>query len=141
MIKNKDGGVIVNISLIDGLIGEYGYPSYNAGKAGMINLTRSIALDYAMNNIRANAICPGPLEQEEGGQSKEKEVLFKDSKLVISKFIEAIPMGRRCKPIDVAKAALFLASDDSSYITGTALVIDGGLLAYSGLPKLSQLLK
>lgn len=141
MIRNEDGGAIVNISSIDGLVGEYGYPSYNAGKAGMINLTRSIALDYAKDNIRANAICPGPLEQEKGGQSKEKESLFRDPDMVVSKIIEAIPMGRRCKPIDVAKAALFLASDDSEYITGTTLIVDGGLTAYSGLPKLSQLLK
>ena len=141
MIKNRGGGTVVNISSIDGIIGEYGYPSYNAGKAGMINLTRSIALDYAKDNIRANAICPGPLEQEEGGQSKEKESLFKDPEMVINKIDEAIPMGKRCKAEYVAKAALFLASCDSEYITGTTLVVDGGLLAYSGLPKLSELLK
>lgn len=141
MIKNKDGGVIVNIASIDGIIGEYGYPSYNAGKAGMINLTRSIALDYAMYKIRANAICPGPIEPTEHGQSAEKISLFKDPEAIIKHQLETIPMGRKCMPIEVAKAALFLASDDSSYITATTLVVDGGLLGYSGLGKLSQLVK
>jgi NAD(P)-dependent dehydrogenase (short-subunit alcohol dehydrogenase family) len=141
MEKNDNGGVIVNIASIDGLIGEYGYPSYCAGKAGMINLTRNIALDFAHKNIRANAVCPGPLEQESGGQSKEKESLFKDPELVWKQIIEGIPMGKRCRADYVAKAALFLASDDAEYITGTTLVVDGGLLAYSGLPKLSKMLK
>ena len=141
MMKNKDGGIIVNIASIDGLIGEYGYPSYNAGKAAMINLTRNIALDYAMYNIRANAICPGPIEPSEQGQSAEKISLFKDIEAIVKHQLEAIPMGRKCKPIEVAKAALFLASNDSSYITATTLVVDGGLLGYSGLGKLSQLLR
>jgi len=137
MIKNKDGGVIVNISSISGLIGDYGFPSYNAGKAGMINLTRSIALDYAVYNIRANALCPGRIESTGQGQTENTAIL--EDEAVTKHQFETIPMGRKCKPIEVAKAALFLASDDSSYITATTLVVDGGLLGYSGMGKISQL--
>jgi NAD(P)-dependent dehydrogenase (short-subunit alcohol dehydrogenase family) len=141
MMQNSNGGIIINISSIDGLIGEYGYPSYNAGKAGMINLTRNIALDYSIYKVRANAICPGPIEADPSGQSAQKTSLFKDPEKIDKMVLDAIPMGRKAKTIDVAKAALFLASEDSGYINGTTLVVDGGLLAYSGLPKFTQLLK
>ena len=140
MLKNKDGGVIVNISSIDGLVSAHGLPSYDAAKAGLINLTRSIALDYAENNIRANAICPGQIKQK-AGQSEERDKLFKNIENLKKQALEAVPMGRLCEPIEVAKAALFLVSDDSSYITGTTWVIDGGLLARSALPKYSKYLK
>lgn len=106
----------------------------------MINLTRNLALDYADRGIRVNAICPGTLEFA-GKQNTEKKSLYKDPESVIKKIIEAIPLGRLCKPADVAKAALFLASNDSEYITGTTLAVDGGLLAHSGLPRFSKLLK
>jgi len=89
--------------------------------AGMINLTRSIALEYAQYSIRANAICPGQVE-EAAGQSTQRDHLVRD----LNEYV------RKCKTIEVAYAALFLASDESSDITGTTLVIDGGLLDHAG---------
>lgn len=140
MMKNENGGVIVNISSIDGLLGEYGFPAYNAGKAGMINLTRSIALDYAQHHIRANAICPGQVEETEG-QSTQRNDVVRDLDEYNRKCIDPVPMKRRCRPIEVAYAALFLACEESSYITGTTLVVDGGLLAHTGLPNFALLMK
>ena len=142
MIKDPDGRVIINIASIDGLIGEYGHPAYNSGKAAMINLTKNIALDYADIGIRANAICPGPIQQDVGQSSiRDAYSVFREPEKVHRMVLDAIPMGRKCTNEEVARAALFLASDDASYITGTTLVLDGGLLAHSGLQKLSKLLK
>jgi meso-butanediol dehydrogenase/(S,S)-butanediol dehydrogenase/diacetyl reductase len=142
MIKNPEGGVVVNIASIDGLIGEYGHPAYNSGKAAMINLTRNIALDYADYNIRANAVCPGPIQQDVGQSSiKDAYSVFTEPEKVHQMVLDALPMGRKCTNEEVARAALFLASDDAEYITGTTLVLDGGLLAHSGLPRFTQILK
>jgi len=142
MIKNPEGGAIVNIASIDGLIGEYGHPAYNSGKAAMINLTRNIALDYADCNIRANAVCPGPIQQDVGQSSiKDAYSVFTEPEKVHHMVLDALPMGRKCTNEEVARAALFLASDDAGYITGTTLVIDGGLLAHSGLPRFTKVLK
>jgi meso-butanediol dehydrogenase/(S,S)-butanediol dehydrogenase/diacetyl reductase len=142
MIKNPGGGVIVNIASIDGLTGEYGHPAYNSGKAAMINLTRNIALDYADCNIRANAVCPGPIQQDVGQSSvKDAYSVFTEPEKVHQMVLGALPMGRKCSNKEVARAALFLASDDASYINGTTLVLDGGLLAHSGLPRFTQILK
>lgn len=140
MIKNKDGGVIVNIGSIDGIIAAHGLPSYDAAKGGLISLTKSTALDYAEYNIRANIICPGQIDQK-GGQTEERQKIFREIDYLNKLALEAVPLGRLCKPIDVAKASLFLASDDSSYITGTSILLDGGLLARSALPQYSKYLK
>jgi meso-butanediol dehydrogenase / (S,S)-butanediol dehydrogenase / diacetyl reductase len=139
MLDNESGGAIVNIASIDGLLGEYGFPAYNAGKSGMINLTRNIALDFAKNGIRANAICPGQVE-EIVGQSTQRNDRVKNLAVYNEKCLAPVPMQRRCKPEEVAYAALFLASKESSYITGTTLVVDGGLLAHTGLPDFSEFL-
>jgi meso-butanediol dehydrogenase/(S,S)-butanediol dehydrogenase/diacetyl reductase len=139
MIRNSEGGTVVNISSIAGLRGGYGFPAYNSAKAGLINLTRNIALDYAKYGIRANAICPGQVE-EEVGQSTQRNSRIRDMDDYNKRFLEPVPLGRRCRPEEVAKAALFLASEDSSYITGIPLAVDGGLLARTGLPDLTNFL-
>lgn len=111
------GGVIVNTASMYGLVGAAGSAAYNAAKAGVVNFTRSIALEYATRNIRVNAICPGFIDTPILGDTDR------------SALIEATPMKRLGKPEEIAKAVLFLASDDSSFMTGSALVVDGGYTA------------
>ncbi|EXJ91112.1 hypothetical protein A1O1_04219 [Capronia coronata CBS 617.96] len=119
-------GVIVATASTSALGGEYGLASYAASKAGMLNLMRTMALDHARENIRINAICPGymPTPMTEGLGELVKVVE------------ESIPQGRGGDPTEVARAALFLASEDASYMTGQALIVDGGWSAHSGAPNL-----
>lgn len=111
------GGVIINTASMYGLVGAAGSAAYNAAKAGVVNFTRSIALEYATRNIRVNAICPGFIDTPILGDTDR------------SFLIEATPMERLGNPEEIAKAVLFLASDDSSFMTGIALVVDGGYTA------------
>jgi len=120
MIKNKRGSII-NMSSTSGLVGTPRH-AYSAAKGGIQSLTRSIAVSYAPYNIRANAICPGPVDTPMGAQVMADPQRKKE-------FMETIPMGRLARADEVAALALFLASDDSSYITGTFIPIDGGYTA------------
>jgi meso-butanediol dehydrogenase/(S,S)-butanediol dehydrogenase/diacetyl reductase len=118
----RGSGVILNISSVNGMAFFANEP-YSAAKAGVINLTRSMAVRYGKHGIRAVAIAPGtirtPLWQER--IDKEPEIF--------ERLIRWYPLGRVGEPEDVAKAAVFLASDDASWITGEVLRVDGGLLA------------
>lgn len=120
------GGAIVNISSVHGFVSYEGYAAYDAAKAGMIAMTRALALDHGRNGIRANAICPGyihtPMHDEWLEQQADPEATMKD-------VLKIHPLGRIGTPRDVAEAALFLASDASSFITGVYLTVDGGLTA------------
>ncbi len=118
MIKTG-GGSIINTSSIAGLVAFSGIAAYTASKGGIIQLTKSMALDFANKKIRANAICPGIIKT-----AMTKEML-KDKK-ASEAMLKATPLGRFGVPEDVASAALYLASDDSSFVTGTTLVVDGG---------------
>jgi len=127
MIAEKNG-VIINISSV-AAIRYWGGPAiaYNTSKAAVLQLTQTIALENARNGIRANCILPGvidtPLIQPNPDQHTPDEITkIKNSR------DSMIPMGRMGEPWDVAKAALFLASDDAKYITGTDLIVDGGLV-------------
>ncbi|MGB9750411.1 MAG: 3-oxoacyl-[acyl-carrier-protein] reductase [Caldisericia bacterium] len=117
MIKNKNGSII-NISSIVGIYGNTGQANYSASKGGLISLTKSIAKEVASRNIRVNAIAPGYIETE------MTSILNDDLKKNI---IEKIPLRRFGKPEDVSKLVTFLASPESSYITGQVFIIDGGL--------------
>lgn len=117
MMKAREGA-IVNIASIIGLIGNAGQCNYAASKAGVIALTKSSAKELAARNIRVNAIAPGFIE------SKMTDVLPEDVK---NKMLEQIPMSRFGKPEDVAKAVLFLVKDESAYITGQVLSVNGGM--------------
>ena len=118
MMKQRSGA-IVNIASIIGLIGNAGQCNYAASKAGVIALTKSTAKELAARNIRVNAIAPGFIE------SKMTEVLPEE---VSNKMLEAIPMKRFGKPEDIAKVAVFLASENSGYITGQVLTVSGGMV-------------
>ncbi len=117
-------GAIVNIASVNGLTG-LGEEAYSAAKAGVINLTRNMALKYGQHNVRVNVICPGTIQTAiwQARLAKEPDI-FK-------KLARWYPLGRVGMPEDIAKAALFLASDDAAWITGTTLNVDGGLMAGS----------
>ena len=121
----QGSGSIVNIASIEGLEGTEGGSAYNASKGAVVLLTKNIAIDYGRKNIRANCICPGfidtPMTSSVFSNAGMEEYL--------DRFREAHQLGRVGKPEEIASAALFLASDDASFVTGHALVVDGGFTA------------
>ena len=120
------GGAIVNVSSVHGLVAARRYLPYEAGKAGVINLTRQIAVDYGRQGIRANCICPGQIIVERGAE------WARQNPNRVRQAAATYPLGRPGRAEEVAQAALFLASDESSFVTGHALVVDGGLTAQLG---------
>lgn len=118
MMKQRSGN-IVNMASIIGLIGNAGQCNYAASKAGLIALTKSVAKELASRNIRCNAVAPGFI------QTKMTDKLPED---IRKKMLEAIPLGRFGVPEDVANVVLFLASDDSAYVTGQVLTVCGGMV-------------
>lgn len=118
MLKAK-GGNIINLTSVVGISGNAGQANYSASKAGVIGLTKSAARELASRNIRVNAIAPGFIETE------MTEKLSDDAK---GKFLQNIPLGKSGTCADVANLALFLASEESNYITGQVINVDGGLL-------------
>jgi NAD(P)-dependent dehydrogenase (short-subunit alcohol dehydrogenase family) len=121
-MRESGGGVIVNISSVGGLIGLARRPAYTAAKHGVIGLTKSLARDLGPAGIRVNAICPGlirtPLTEQYFAEDAFEEGLR-----------TVVPQGRAGTAADVADAALYLASDQSAYVNGIALTVDGGWLA------------
>lgn len=111
------GGTIVNTASMYGLVGSPGSAAYNAAKGGVVNLTRSLALEYAEQNIRVNALCPGFIDTP---------IIPEESKQVLATMT---PMKRLGQAEEMAKAVLFMASDDSSFMTGNCLTVDGGYTA------------
>ncbi len=126
MIKQKRGGKIVNITSIDALHpSSVGLAVYDASKHGLWGFTKNTALELAPHNIQVNAIAPGGIATPGAGAGKPAAP---DMEVVIKKFLEKIPMKRMGEPDDIGKAALFLASGLSSYMTGSQIVVDGGVL-------------
>ena len=123
----RGGGAIVNTASISGLFADFAIGAYNTAKAGVINLTRVAAIEYAARGIRVNCVCPGAIDTP----------LLQPS-LSIPGFAEEttrmIPMRRLGRPEEIAGVVMFLASDLASYVTGAAIVADGGLTAQTGLP-------
>ena len=117
MLKNKSGKII-NISSISGVNGIAGQANYSASKAGIIGLTKSFAKEMSSKGININAIAPGFIETDMTKVLNDKYV---------EEILNTIPSKRVGRPEDIAKAALFLASDMSDYITGQTLMVDGGL--------------
>ncbi|TMG27461.1 MAG: glucose 1-dehydrogenase [Chloroflexi bacterium] len=121
MIERR-GGVIVNITSVNGL-SALGNEAYSAAKAGVINLTQGIAVRYGHHGIRCNAIAPGTIRTPIWQERIDRDPV------VFERLVKWYPLGRVGEPEDIANAAMFLASDDAGWITGTVLTVDGGLLA------------
>jgi len=118
MVQRKRGGSIINMSSVVGVHGNYGQANYSASKAGLIGVTKSVAHEVAGRGVRVNAIAPGFIESDMTAELSAE---------VREKMLGAIPFRRFGSPQDVANAALFLASDLATYVTGQVLPVDGGM--------------
>ena len=123
MLAQRSGS-IVNLASIEGLEGFEGGSAYNASKGGVVLLTRNLAIDYGRRGIRANCLCPGLIETP-----MTAGIFQPGFERYLEAFVEGHQLGRAGRPEEVAAAALFLASDDASFVTGHALVVDGGYTA------------
>ena len=123
IMQEAGGGSIINIASVNGLIGLQAIHAYSAAKGGVIALTRSMAVAHGKDNIRINCICPGTI------QTEVWEPMLERNPQILDEITPWYPLGRIGQPIDIANAALFLASDEASFATGAVFVIDGGLTA------------
>ena len=126
-IREAGGGAIVNMASVQGLQSMPKVGSYAASKGGVLSLTRNMALDYAPEGIRVNAICPGTIDSEMVRSAARAEGGEMEANLV--RYGAVHPLGRIGTPEDIAQAAMFLAGDRGSFITGEHLNVDGGFMA------------
>jgi NAD(P)-dependent dehydrogenase (short-subunit alcohol dehydrogenase family) len=125
-MRETGGGSIVNTASILALTGDPFLPAYTATKTGVLGLTRAVACDYALDNIRCNCVCPGDMETP----MIEKYFAATDDPVAARREMESAYPGKRiAHPRDVAMAVLFLASDEASFVNGTYILVDGGLTA------------
>lgn len=122
-MRKSGGGSIVNMSSVAGLVGVPGVSAYGASKGGVRLFTKTVALECAKDNIRCNTVHPGIID------TNMQQVALRDNPEQYEILNESVPVGRMGRPEEVARCVLFLASDESSYVTGTELVVDGGLTA------------
>lgn len=125
-MRKTGGGSIINTASMLGLVASPNQAAYCAAKGGVVMLTKQIAIDYAGDNIRVNCICPSEVDTP---MHRTFIAESPDPAETRRRLMERIPLGRVARPDEIATAALFLASDASSYITGVALPVDGGLTA------------
>lgn len=131
-MRKRGGGAVVNVASISGLGGDYGFNAYNAAKGAVVNYTRSLALDHAVDNIRVNAVCPGLVAT--------RLTAFMEKKGLLPKLTSTIPMKRIGQAEEIAKLICFLSSDEASYMTGSIVVADGGQTASTGNINLKELM-
>lgn len=123
----KTRGCIVNTASVSGLGADWAMCAYNAAKGGVVNLTRSLALDFGKQGVRANSVCPSLTHT---GMTED---MVKD-KALVGKFMERMPLGRVAEPADIAAVVAFLASDDARFVNGANIPVDGGVMASNGQP-------
>lgn len=123
----KTQGSIVNVASVSGLGADWDMCAYNAAKGGVVNLTRSLALDFGAKGVRVNSVCPSLT------RSGMTEEMLKDGPLM-DKFMERLPLRRVAEPADIAGVVAFLASDDARFVNGVNLPVDGGVTASNGQP-------
>jgi NAD(P)-dependent dehydrogenase (short-subunit alcohol dehydrogenase family) len=125
-LRQSARSYVVNVGSISSFVGQALTPAYNASKGAVLQLSRSIALDYAADGLRCNCICPGitdtPMLREHLSTTLDPEATLRER-------LRRVPIGVALEPRDIAKAVLYLACEDSSGITGTSLVVDGGYIA------------
>jgi NAD(P)-dependent dehydrogenase (short-subunit alcohol dehydrogenase family) len=124
-MRRRGGGGILSIASISSFVGQYKTPAYVASKGAVMLLTKSLALDYGADNIRVNCICPGitdtPMLREHIEASRDPAAFIREREA-------RVPLGRFLTPEDIARAALYLVSDESDGVTGIAHLVDGGML-------------
>jgi len=120
----QGGGKIINIASAAGILGEQGLLPYSVSKAGVMMLTRVLAYEWSKYNIAVNAIAPGFIAGGMNTPILNKEIL-------VSGLKQKVPLKRLANPVEIVRVAVFLASEDSSYVNGTTLVADGGMTGYS----------
>lgn len=123
MVKNSVHGKIVNIASVNSILAQKNAAAYVASKGGVLMLTKAVAVDLAEYGIRCNCIAPGSIRVD-------RNAPYMDSEPMKSALQKGIPLGHIGEPGDIAATALFLASDDSKFITGTCISVDGGFSAY-----------
>ncbi|MGW7574949.1 SDR family NAD(P)-dependent oxidoreductase [Streptomyces sp. NPDC054765] len=122
----QQAGVIVNTASVAGMIGLPDRASYAASKGAVIALTKQVAVQWAKDGIRCNCVCPGTVDSPWVGRLLEQS---DDPQRRRAELVARQPLGRLAQPVEVAKAAVYLASDDAAFVTGSEFVIDGGILA------------
>lgn len=132
-LRARGGGAIVNIASIAGIMAENRCSAYSASKGGVVLLTRNMAMDFARDNIRVNAVCPGST------RTPRTEGYWQSSPTGDSELAASAPMRRSAHAKEVAAPALFLASDEASYVTGSVLVVDGGLTTGFHVPAFEKM--
>ncbi len=125
LLKNKRS-YVVNIGSVGSFTGQYHTPSYITSKGAVLQLTRSIALDYAAQGLRSNCVCPGITETP---SFRHHLTTTPDPRATRAKRLSRVPMGVAMQPRDIAKAVRYLSCEDSSGVTGTSLIVDGGYIA------------
>ncbi|TZG27699.1 SDR family NAD(P)-dependent oxidoreductase [Sphingomonas montanisoli] len=120
-------GNIVTTASISGMGADYGFTAYNSAKAGVLGLTRNLAIDYAAQGVRVNAVSPGPIDTPLMAHMPAE---------LLAEFGRVTPMRRVGKAEEIAKVIAFVASDDAAYLTGQNIAVDGGLTAHTGQPDI-----
>lgn len=132
LLRKRGGGSLVNIASLSGVRADHGFAAYNAAKAAVINLTRTIAIDHAREHIRATAVCPGYIATPLTAPIASFDTVHGD-------WLQRIPLQRAGTPEEIAHLVVFLLSPAASYITGTEIVIDGGLGSSNNQPNIPGL--
>jgi NAD(P)-dependent dehydrogenase (short-subunit alcohol dehydrogenase family) len=132
-MRKRGGGAIVNIASVAGIMAENRCGAYTASKGGVVLLTRNMAMDFARDNIRVNAVCPGSTRTPRVERYWQKSPTGKSEVALLA------PMRRSAEPEEIARPAVFLASSGASYMTGSIVVVDGGLSAGINVPTFERM--